>query len=168
MTAVAVARGFVSDAMSKIVSSVIGSAGSGDRSSPGSPASFRTPYAWWKATLPPCPMTTTALGSLFAAIASLISLETVAKSGAAAATGAGWGGERRGAGRSRGAYPFLPSARHRRACKPQRVQAAQCQQQWPCAQMTYRTYSWPTCYRTGGLAAVPWHPTHRVTVPAHH
>ena len=37
--------------------------------------------------LPPCPITTTAPGSLSAAIASLISLETVAKSGAVAASG---------------------------------------------------------------------------------
>ena len=37
--------------------------------------------------LPPCPITTTAPGSLSAAIASLISLETVAKSAAVAASG---------------------------------------------------------------------------------
>ena len=87
MTAVAVARTFVNDAMSKIVSSVIGSAGAGDPSSPGSPASLREPYACWKTTLPPWPITTTAPGSLCAAIASLISLETAAKSGAGAAVG---------------------------------------------------------------------------------
>src|SRR5882757_7683842 len=87
MTAVAVARGFVNDAMSKIVSSVIDSAGAGDPSSPGSPASFREPYAWWKTTLPPWPITTTAPGSFCASIASLISLETATKSGAGAAVG---------------------------------------------------------------------------------
>src|SRR5918912_535022 len=87
MTAGAVARIFVSDAMSKSVSSVIGSAGAGDPSSPGSPASLREPYAWWKTICPACPITTTAPGILFAAIASLISLDTVAKSGAGAASG---------------------------------------------------------------------------------
>src|SRR6185312_11271175 len=87
MMATAVARHFVNDAMSKIVSSVIGSAGAGDPSSPGSPASLRDPYAWWKTTLPPCPITTTPPGSPPAAIASLISLETVAKSGAGPAAG---------------------------------------------------------------------------------
>src|SRR5882672_10312570 len=87
MTAVAVARGFVNDAMSKIVSSVMGSAGAGDPSSPGSPASLRKPYAWWNTTLPPWPITTTAPGSRRAGIASFISLETVAKSGVRAASG---------------------------------------------------------------------------------
>src|SRR5437868_14849759 len=87
MTAVAVARSFVNDAMSKIVSSVIGSAGAGEPSSPGSPASLREPNAWWKTTLPPWPITTTAPGSLCAAIASLISWETAAKSGVGAEAG---------------------------------------------------------------------------------
>src|ERR1700761_7071608 len=80
MTAVAVARHFVNDAMSKIVSSVIGSAGAGDPSSPRSPASLREPYAWGEAILPPCPITTPPPGSFFAATASFISVETVANS----------------------------------------------------------------------------------------
>jgi hypothetical protein len=84
MTAVAVARGFVSDAMSKIVSSVIGSAGAGDPSNPGSPASVREPYASWKTVLPPCPITTTPPGSFLAAIASFISVEIGANSVVAA------------------------------------------------------------------------------------
>src|ERR1700689_1863545 len=84
MTAVAVARHFVNDAMSKIVSSVIGSAGAGDPSHPGSPASGREPYAWWKAVLPPCPITTTPPGSFSAAIASFISVEIGANSVVAA------------------------------------------------------------------------------------
>src|SRR6476620_1736757 len=91
MTAVAVARGFVNDAMSKMVSSVIGSAGAGESLSPGSPASLRDPYAWWKTTLPPCPIKTTAPGRRCAATASFMILETAAKSGADAAGGGGAG-----------------------------------------------------------------------------
>src|SRR5690348_732614 len=92
MTAVAVARGFVNDAMSKMVSSVIGSAGVGDPSRPGSPASLRSPYACLKTTVPPCPIRTTAPGSLCAASASLITLDTGAKSNAGlGAAGAGGG-----------------------------------------------------------------------------
>ncbi|GFG73216.1 hypothetical protein MBOT_05810 [Mycobacterium botniense] len=93
MTAVAVARHFVNDARSKIVSSLIGSAGAGDPSSPGSPASLRAPYAWWKTILPACPITTTAPGNRCAAIASLISVETAANSGAEAASVACVAGE---------------------------------------------------------------------------
>src|SRR5262245_34833912 len=104
MTAVVVARIFVNDAMSKIVSSVIGSAGAGDPSSPGSSASLREPYAWWKTTLPPWPITTTAPGSRCAAIALFISLETVVKSAEGAATGGNVGvGAATGAGGGAGA-----------------------------------------------------------------
>ena len=70
--------------MSKIVSSVIGSAGAGDPSNPGSPASVREPYAWWKTVLPPCPITTTPPGSLWAATASFIRVEIGANSVVAA------------------------------------------------------------------------------------
>ena len=56
-------------------------------SSPGSLASLREPYAWWKTTLPPCPISTTAPGSLCAAMESFTSLETAAKSGVGTATG---------------------------------------------------------------------------------
>src|SRR3984885_8736305 len=84
MTAVAVASGFVKDAMSKMVSSVIGAAGAGDPSSPGSPASVREPYASWKTVVPPCPITTTPPGSFWAAIASFISVEIGANSVVAA------------------------------------------------------------------------------------
>src|SRR6185312_13288102 len=84
MTAVAVARHFVNDARSKMVSSVIGSAGAGDPSNPGSPASLREPYAWWKTVRPPCPITTTPPGSFSAAIASFISVEIDANSVAGA------------------------------------------------------------------------------------
>src|ERR1044072_7974634 len=98
MTAGAVARVLVNDARSKMVSSVIGSAGGGDPSSPRSPASVRAPYAWWKTPLPPSPITTTAPGSLCAAIASFISVETAAKSGAGTATGGNAGATGGGVG----------------------------------------------------------------------
>ncbi len=80
MIAGAVANGFVNDAMSKMVSSVIGSAGAGTAFSPGSPSSLRSPYALRKTTWPPCPICTTAPGSSLAAIASSISVETGVKS----------------------------------------------------------------------------------------
>src|SRR5262249_51812021 len=107
MTAVAVPRVFVNDAKSKIVSSVIGSAGAGNPSSPGSPASLREPYAWWRAMLPACPITTTAPGSLFAAIASLISLETLAKSGAGVAPGGLGGVAKPGMGGAAGTWVVI-------------------------------------------------------------
>src|ERR1700733_4031809 len=84
MTAVAVARGFVSDAMSKIVSSVIGSAGAGDPSNPGLPASVREPYAPWKTVVPPGPITHTPPRSFWGAIALFISVDIGANSVVAA------------------------------------------------------------------------------------
>lgn len=62
-TAVVVARIFVRDARSKMVSPVMGPAGEGDPSSPGSPSSLRHPKAWCTTTLPAWPIFTTAPGS---------------------------------------------------------------------------------------------------------
>lgn len=88
MTAVAVARIFVNDARSKIVSSVIGSARARDPSSPGSPASLREPKARRKTILPACPIMTTAPGNRCAATASSMSWETGVKSNSGATAGA--------------------------------------------------------------------------------
>ncbi|SHS89129.1 Uncharacterised protein [Mycobacteroides abscessus subsp. abscessus] len=65
--------------MSKIVSSVIGSAGAGDPFRPGSSGSLRHPKAWRKTILPACPISTTAPGSRGAATASFTSVVMGAK-----------------------------------------------------------------------------------------
>src|SRR5271156_747701 len=149
MTAVAVARHFVNDAKSKIVSSVIGSAGAGDPSSPGSPASLREPKAWWKTILPPCPITTTAPGSLCAAIASFISFDTVANSGAGAASGSGEPVTKSGAGAAAGACVARAlSLTAVGATLPREQAAASVSKTAPTA-MAFRTDDLPNINRSG-------------------
>ena len=82
-----VAMLFVSEARSKMVSSVIGSAGAGEPSSPGSPASLRSPNAWRSTIRPPCPICTTAPGRRCAETASFTSWAIGANSGAGATDG---------------------------------------------------------------------------------